>query len=83
MTQELRKLAEAATQTTSMRVNAAYCKAAGPEEILSLLDRLEKAEKDAERYRFWRDKYPETFKTTDITPEDVDRLTDAAMEASK
>lgn len=75
MTQELRKLAEAATQGKwkssgfsvnskehgwatiantefdydGMAENAAYIAAANPAAILSLLDRLEKAEKDAAR----------------------------------
>lgn len=91
---ELRKLAEAAGpeygwygpdvfKDLEFQESGAYIAAASPEAILSLLERLEKAEKDAERYRFWRDKYPETFKPTDITPKDVDRLTDSAMEARK
>ncbi len=36
---------------------------------------------DAERYRFWRNRYPKTFEPTEITPEDVDRMTDAAIQA--
>lgn len=84
MTQELRKLAEAATQgewhqtppsgmhqgrmiVTDERVgcigethnanakqNAAYIAAVNPAVILALLDRVERAEKDAERYRWLR-----------------------------
>ncbi len=75
MTQELRKLAEAATvgiwkasgfdvnskehgwatiantelDYDGMAENAAYIAAANPAAILALLDRVEKAEKDAER----------------------------------
>ena len=58
-----------------------YLAAANPQAITELIAALEAAEKDADRYRFWRNRYPETFNPTDITPEDVDRLTDKAMEA--
>jgi hypothetical protein len=45
--------------------------------------RLLAIQADAERYRFWRDRYPVTFAPTTMTPEDVDRCTDAAMKESK
>ena len=54
--------------------------------LRSLADQLEAvtAERDAykldaERYRFWRGRYPVTFAPTDMTPADVDRCTDAAV----
>ena len=92
MTKELRKLAEAATRTTSMRVNAAYCTAAGPEEILALLDRLEKAEKDAARldwlnsqgYAYgFQDMHEGNRWTIDGPFANVRIAIDSAMEASK
>lgn len=48
----------------------------------TLQSEIEKVEKDAARYRFWRDRYPVTFAPTEMTPEDVDRATDKAMEAT-
>ena len=69
MTQELRKLAEAVagkydqmkhtTEENMARARAFQVfsfAAANPSAILELLDRLDKAEKDAERYRWLRDK---------------------------
>ena len=50
-----------------------------PEERAALLSAIEEVVRDAGRYRFWRNRYPETFKPTDMTPEDVDRATDSAM----
>ena len=35
---------------------------------------------DAARYRFWRNRYPTTFAPPDMTPEDVDRATDRAIQ---
>ena len=64
-----------------MKDKRAFPNAANPQAITELIAALEAAEKDADRYRFWRNRYPETFNPTDITPEDVDRLTDKAMEA--
>ena len=98
MTQELRRLAEAVTQTTSMSVNTAYNAAANPAAILSLLDRLEKAEKDAERYRWLRERYTAVdfdweesgqqaviFTSDDfpVATASCDETIDRAMEASK
>jgi len=98
MTQELRRLAEDFLTATGMneRLQARFKfeDAANPAAILSLLDRLEKAEKDAERYRVLRD-----YLLSDDTSHDdaivnattaqqmnlvVDSISfDAAMEASK
>ena len=36
-------------------------------------------QRDAERYRYWRNKYSEKFGDADLTPEDFDRVTDAQM----
>ena len=109
MTQELRKLAEAANTTTEQRANMqtaqyhaawaardAFKNAATPAAILELLDRLEKAEKDAARYRWLREQiYVDEDKRLRITrtyliadqektfQERLDDAIDSAMEASK
>lgn len=55
MTQELRKLDEEADSAmTYEREWTEFKKACTPDAIRALLDRLEKAEKDAERYRWLR-----------------------------
>lgn len=89
MTQELRKLAERLSpdRTTVLRIDAEQ---AG-EAILALLDRLEKAEKDAERYRWLRDSEWEMFEDHWLCerhiygegPDELNAAIDAAMEASK
>lgn len=48
---------------------------------MDLLTEVEALRADAARYQFWRNRYPETFKPTDLTPEDVDRLSDKAIAA--
>ena len=127
MTQELRRLAEAATQgewtsenvrgagiqmrvpykgTTRMTftevfralpekewdaelwANAEYIAAANPAAILELLDRLEKAEKDAARYRWLRDGCDEKGNAASHIAANCygmewNALIDTAMEASK
>jgi len=122
MTQELRKLAEAATQgpwiagddedsdyylvgppsfgtiVTNPVVqlhalnNAEFIAAANPAAILELIDRVEKAEKDAERYRWLRKALSDRsskgkshhFCSIDEGhPEELDGEIDSAMEASK
>lgn len=116
MTQELRKLAEAATvgiwkasgfdvnskehgwatiantelDYDGMAENAAYIAAANPAAILALLDRVEKAEKDAERYRWLVDADMLSSPSVDMadafskyTGSALDAAIDAAMEASK
>ena len=50
-------------------------------EIVRLHEVIDALRVDAERYRFWRNRYPKTFEPTEITPEDVDRLTDVAIQA--
>ena len=36
-------------------------------------------QRDAERYRYWRNKYSEKFGDADLTPENFDSVTDAQM----
>jgi hypothetical protein len=43
---------------------------------------IEALQADAERYRYWRNRYPETFAPTDLKPEDIDRITDAARKGN-
>ena len=56
-----------------------YALAASPSVVCALLVELDAVRGDAERYKFWRDRYPVTFAPTEYTPQDVDKLTDAAM----
>ena len=117
MTQELRRLAEAATQgkrhywvnkraggthvqlsagendlccrieiASTTRADIEYIAAANPAAILELLDRLEKAEKDAKRWKFVQDNiYSLPYDDHGAGPEfDFSNETiDNAMEASK
>ena len=39
----------------------------------------EATQRDAERYRYWRNKYSEKFGDADLTPENFDSVTDAQM----
>lgn len=99
MTQELRKLAEAADSAMTYDWEwIEFKQACAPEAILALLDRLEKAEKDAERYR-WLRSVGSKIESVTVTvwgdngnphsghkhpePEELDNKIDAAMEASK
>lgn len=102
MTQELRKLAEAASMhghhiythprdDVNWQANEAWIDAANPAAILELLDRLEKAEKDAGRYRWLRDRHDtsDTFwhvrgsSGNPVLSGRLDKTIDTAMEASK
>ena len=47
------------------------------EQIMT--NELKAAQRDAERYRYWRNKYAEKFCDADLTPENFDRVTDAQM----
>ena len=44
-----------------------------------MTNELKAAQRDAERYRYWRNKYSEKFGDADLTPENFDRVTDAQM----
>ena len=47
------------------------------EQIMT--NELKAAQRDAERYRYWRNKYSEKFGDADLTPENFDSVTDAQM----
>ena len=44
-----------------------------------MTNELKAAQRDAERYRYWRNKYSEKFGDADLTPENFDSVTDAQM----
>lgn len=82
MTQELRELANEWIErecdeddircdggsTSTNKLMRAYIAAASPAAILALLDRLEKAEKDAERYRWLRGRFRASWLNNHIPP---------------
>ena len=44
-----------------------------------MTNELKATQRDAERYRYWRNKYSEKFGDADLTPENFDSVTDAQM----
>lgn len=101
MTQELRKLAKRLREgqthdfTTGYLLDQSAVMDESADAIEALLDRVEKAEKDAERYRWLRERYwtKGGLVVTEVknvrlgamcpTEKNLDEAIDSAMEASK
>ena len=91
MTQELRKLADDLDAEFAQGRISNHNGRKAAAEIRLLLDRVEKAKKDAERYRWLRDSEWEMFADRWLCechiygegPDELNAAIDAAMEASK